>query len=1380
MAKRDLDIYLSDVGRYLITNCANDAQRAKAEPFWGTVLLIDISGFTELVRESSRSGAIGTENLSDVLKSYFSVLTSIVTQAGGDIVSFAGDALLATWLTPDPTHSNFGVLRAAQAASAVKREIAKRDLLIKAGIRHRSSISAGTFCAMLVGGERNKWEFLLVGDPILEASKACIEGRMDDVTIAKDTWPFLAEYCEGEQLKSGRWRLRDFRVTAPAPSKAEPIVDLSCEKTLAELSPYVPTFVSSRVNAGYSEWLPEFRNVTALFAGLDFSQFDHERPLQEVQIAVATIQDAIFRHGGTVYQCLMEGNFIVLVGMFGLPFSTHEDDPTRGILAARVTHRNLKAKGFRVSVGISSGLAFCGTCGTSMRSQYIALGAVMNLAARLMQAEGNGVLCDGAMRALAPNNFDGGSPVYSRIGLKGFGPAVEVIEFSSNHLLESERAFLYQRRSARVGQIVGRVAERNHLHEAAQFLVSDAGSKCVVIQGEAGIGKSRLADDVNDYLRELGISPFFGSGSTAEAASPYHAWRPVFRQLFQSDIPDDITSLESNILRILEAYPDLLPLAPLLSDVLSLRFPENDVTTQLQGDSRAERTREIMIRILATAASKGPVAIILDDAHWMDGSSWRFAAAVQREIHPLLLIILMRPNAEFVNEYQSMLTETPTDYLHLERMSEADIAEIVSARLGTAAPTAIDRFVCARSQGHPLFAEELSYALQESGYIEIRNGYCELRQPPGEAQTVTEVLEQLNLPRTVQATIMSRIDNLEESEQLLVKVASVIGSTFSLGLLEYVWSTNCDFAQRSLSEILRALDSMKLIHKRPTSDIDLFEFRHSIIRDVVYESVSFAHRRNLHKAVGTWYEKAQPIPISCYPLLAYHWRLAHVPSKAIDYSASAGTAALAAFSNKEAVHFFEQALRTDLEHCSPIQEDKSAKIKRAHWHLQLGMAYVNWSQYSNGSQHLEKGLHLLGFRIPSTSAGVCLGLLREILVQCKHRIRSPQLETQDLPPHTLEAVRAYEALMEVYYLGSKQVHCLYAVLRSLNLAEQVAPTVEVLRCYASTAALLGFIPVRSAARTYFDLSRKTSVEVNNVAGRAWAEMAEGVYLLGTGDWKTSVKLLRGAVVRYGELGDKRHWDDARSNLAAAHFLVGRFQESLVLTREIISSAIERNDARIHAEATRWEAHNLLVLGHRQEFNDACVRLSSLRSLVKHMGGLHREQDVYTLTSIVEFHSCNFDQSLAAVRKSLECIRYPGANFELLLENASNAETALRLWESCPELINECQSLARRACKAMRSYARIFPIGTPARWLFEGLFSWLQGHSTQAMSLWQKSYLAAEQQMMPYFGARAQYEIGRHLNRGNPLRQKHLERAGETFQKLNAASEAARVAEVQNA
>ena len=235
--------------------------------------------------------------------------------------------------------------------------------------------------------------------------------------------------------------------------------------------------------------------------------------------------------------------------------------------------------------------------------------------------------------------------------------------------------------------MVGRRAEKAALTQRLSALQEGTGGT-VLIEGEAGIGKSRLVAELLQGAKAVGvIGRLVGAGDAVEKSTPYHAWRPIFSQLFNlAEFSDDLEVRRTHVLTRLQSEPDDLRLAPLLNVVLPLDLPENELTEQMSGEVRADNTHELLIRLLQAAASEAPLLLVLEDAHWLDSASWALTALVSRDVQPTLIVIATRPLEDpLPAEYRQLLQDSDTQQLTLDALPEEDTLALVCQRLGATA-----------------------------------------------------------------------------------------------------------------------------------------------------------------------------------------------------------------------------------------------------------------------------------------------------------------------------------------------------------------------------------------------------------------------------------------------------------------------------------------------------------------------------------------------------------------------------------------------------------------------------------------------------------------------------------------------------------------------
>ena len=208
----------------------------------------------------------------------------------------------------------------------------------------------------------------------------------------------------------------------------------------------------------------------------------------------------------------------------------------------------------------------------------------------------------------------------------------------------------------------------------------------MVLEGEPGIGKSRLVEELVRHAHSAGVRPLVGLAAEIEASTPYHAWRKVFEGLLGIDATPELAARRRIVLQTLADDESMTRLAPLLDPILSIDFEDDEVTSQLSGAVRADNTNDLLVRLLGREASTRPTMVVLEDAHWFDSASWSLVLQVRRRVTPMLVVLTMRPSFDPSADPLGSLRGDATT-LHLNPLSTDDAIDLVKERTGAARVT---------------------------------------------------------------------------------------------------------------------------------------------------------------------------------------------------------------------------------------------------------------------------------------------------------------------------------------------------------------------------------------------------------------------------------------------------------------------------------------------------------------------------------------------------------------------------------------------------------------------------------------------------------------------------------------------------------------------
>jgi class 3 adenylate cyclase/predicted ATPase len=604
---------------------------------------------------------------------------------------------------------------------------------------------------------------------------------------------------------------------------------------------------------------------TALAARLDPE--DMREVLRAYQDACAGV---IARFEGFVAKFMGDG----VLAYFGYP-RAHEDEAeraTRAGLALVKTIGGLKANGEALAarVGIATGLVVVGDLiGEGAAQEQVVVGETPNLAARLqaVAAAGQVVIAEPTRRLL------GASFELEDLGehdLKGIDRPVNAFAVAGERSVES-------RFEARSGlallPMVGRDQELALLLERWTQAKTGEGQG-VLLVGEAGIGKSRISRALLDAVANEPHT------RVRYQCSPYHAdsplW-PVIQQLSHAAGlgADDPVEARLDKLEALLDQADGRDAAPLIADLLGLggegRYGPLDLTPQ----ARRARTLEALVAQLLGLAARQPVLVVLEDAHWIDPTTLemieqgldRIAAA------RVLLLLTSRP------DHQPALAAHPHGTrLTLNRLGRAGVEAIVARLGGDHLPGETIDAIIARTDGVPLFVEELTKAVLETG--------------------------EASIPASLHDSLMARLDRIPEVKEF-AQIAACIGREFDHPLLAAV-------VDRTESDLRSALDQLahaELIFRRGTPPDARYVFKHTLVQDAAYQSLLKGRRQQLHARIAEILEQQFPDKAETEPeLFARHYTVAGLTEAGVDYWERAGARATERSALVEAINHYRKGL----------------------------------------------------------------------------------------------------------------------------------------------------------------------------------------------------------------------------------------------------------------------------------------------------------------------------------------------------------------------------------------------------------------------------------------------------------------------------------------
>jgi class 3 adenylate cyclase/tetratricopeptide (TPR) repeat protein len=1373
-----------------------------AEDLQAAILFADISGFTLLTERMAEKGPTGVESLARILNEYFGQLIDIIHDYGGDVVKFAGDAVIAVWpVVPDVAISDIisradqwqWTMRATECALEVRRRLTNYKAE-DANLYLKLAVSLGRINTVHVGGEFNRWEFLITGTPLVELGIANTIARAGDILITPSAWKLIHNDCEAEPIE---FELKDTiaqggqlaKLNKPSSIFSEPREPVIPDGVENSLRPYIPGAVINRLTAGQSSWIAELRRVTVLFINLP--DLDQDTALESAQSIARLIQRSVYHYEGSINKINVDDKGITIVAALGLPPFSHEDDPARGVQAGLMIRRELVRQNVPSFIGIATGRIFCGSVGNDSRREYTIIGNAVNLSARLMAAAS--LQDEVATRYLVPILCD-------RVTYDSAKEAVEFEPLPPQRVKgRTEPIEVFQARESKKSvirsktELIGRQEEKTLIAAALQELSRGTPHQTLVLQGEAGIGKSRLFEDLIRQAELLDVKMFLGNGDAIEKTSPYYAWRPIFNQIF--DLEDQIAMgdfaeetrmlIEQNVLeKLTEIDPDLARYAPLVDVILPIPIPDNELTAAMSGEIRGGNVRELLTRLLAFEASQSPILIVMEDLHWFDSASWALLVDVQQKVRPLFLALNTRPFAEPYPLQFKQILETPgTRLLKLEAMMLDDVEALVCQRLGVkSVPAMISRLIREKSEGHPFFAEELAYALRDSGILVIDNQECRVH---------TRLLnfEDLTLPDTLQAAITNRIDSLNPSQQLTLKVASVIGRIFAFRVLQAIHPIEAD--KSALPDYMAALTRLSLTMVESEAPDLAYIFKHAVTQEVAYNLMLFSQRRLLHQAVAEWIEKSYEKNLEAhYTLLAHHWAQAADTSealqdgtvlhKAVEYLEKAGEQAMQNYANQEAVQFFRQALELDKKIKSPEVGTfaQERRLRRARWHGRLALAHYGLGSLPDCNKHVQDALELLEKPMPRSSLQIGLGLLPQIIRQMFHRLFPSRFigSVRDAQKRdvAIEVAKLYELLGRIYFYSNETLPIMYSVVRFLNEAEKAGPSPELASAYSSMAVLAGFAQLHTLAETYVDRALVVAREVNLPSNLITVYVVTSAYLLTVGRWEEVRKRVEEAKAICEQLGDYRQWGDATAMLGESAFIAGDNSYSMNIQRLLLEDARRRRNPLQQCWGLLGVAVNNIRWGKAA---DALPMLEEALRILEETPNLASSIETNGQMALAHLRLGQEEKALVHAEKVLKLSeKLSPTVYSMDIGFSAVADIYFELWERALEDpaqkadADHLKQCAEKAIKLLVAFEKVFPIGQAVTPVYQGWYDWLTGKHESAIKSLKRGLEAALKFNMTYEEGLLRLKLATYAQGNVDTRMRNLWRAIEIFEKMGAVDE----------
>jgi class 3 adenylate cyclase/tetratricopeptide (TPR) repeat protein len=846
----------------------------------GAALFVDIAGYTSLADALTRAygGRRGAEEVTVALDRVFAALIECLQAWRASVVYFSGDAVTAWIDGDDGSMATACALELQQTMDRVGVVSTPDGGTVVLGLK--VAVAVGRVHRFVIGDPRVQLIDVLAGELMDRTAAAEQQSRAGEVVLDAGAMASLGDRVEIGEVRHGAAGPVGV-VEAVQAGPAQPDGAMEWPRLPDETArDWLLPAVWERMVAGRGEFLADLRPAVPVFVRFGGLDFDGDPGAPRIlNDFVTRAQWAFDDQGGSILQLTIGDKGAYLYGVFGAPVA-HEDDAARACEAAlRLLEIPDEVAVSDIQIGVATGRLRSGTYGHAERRTFCCLGDSVNLAARLMGRAASGeVWVHGEAAAQAGGRFAWAE--LPDVQVKGRTGTVAVRRLAGHAIHAGDL------RARGTGVLIGRERELAALRD--RWRSASAGSgQVVVIEAEAGTGKSRLARELAVEATGHGASVAIGEAGPARRAA-YAGWRGVWTDLLglgpesgESDVAAAVASLD----------PLLVARAPLLAPVLGLALPDSDLTASFDGELRKTSLEDLLVRMLSARAARGPLLIVLEDVHWLDQLSRDLLDALSRTVAgiPVLLVVLTRPDGTSLAGLPIRPGGHVTD-IALEALgpeaARALVAQRHRALVGQEPAPALVDSVVERAEGNPFYLEQLvEYVLSHAD--------------GGEGAEVVE------LPASLHSLVLSRIDAQEEGSRRAVKVGSVIGRDFYTQLVAAAYP---DLGvEAAVDQDLLAAAATRLIELADPRT-RTWAFGHAVTRDVAYDSLPFSVRSVLHGRVADALESEPDGPRRHLDLLAYHYARSEDLPKKRHYLWQAAEAARAAYAQETAIGYLEALL----------------------------------------------------------------------------------------------------------------------------------------------------------------------------------------------------------------------------------------------------------------------------------------------------------------------------------------------------------------------------------------------------------------------------------------------------------------------------------------
>ena len=1082
-------------------------KRIFADRVQGSVLFLDIVGFSDMTRLLMKNGKEGAEILSEIIAKVFKPSIDAIYENNGFITNFAGDAFTAVFRRNDCSSA----FNAAAEIKTVFRKIGKQST--KFGdfqLAFRIGISFGNIGWKIIeSSERNTFYFH--GIAVERALKAEKESVPDEIIFDEKCLAKIPEGIVYHEKSDGFFCIEYFSL--------KKISQRQKRDTSADQFNFIPNSVREMKTSG------EFREIIPCFLILP-----ENRNLEKI---VPTVIKETIKFGGFFKDINISGGEAVVLIYFGAPKTAEKIFQRAADFALRL--KIVLKKDFKIA--LTFGTVFSGFIENKNRSEYLAMGKVVNLAARISAiSKWDGIYVDEEFSRFNRNHYN-----FKPIGekaLKGFEQKIPVYELVSKKIsaeTEPEKT-----------KIFGRKNELQTLFDFIKPLQKNRFCGTVYIHGIAGIGKTRLTEEFKEELmkyarrRKFDFSWFLLPCDEIIPTSfnpIIHFLKEYFSQSEDNTSQKNNENFEHILTKLIARIKnrkiknELIRTKSILGALIGLYW-KNSLFEQLDSKGRFQNILYAFKNFIIANSLLKPVILQIEDAHWIDNDSLKLLEILTANIekYPLAVILSCRLQDDG-SPVDFGLENVSTKKIVLDHLGKNAVKSLVKSKFENQISPELFNLILEKSEGNPFYIEQIILYIKENK-LNFEKNYLSFK-----------------IPSTINAIIVARIDKLSSELKETVKTASVLGCEFAIKILSLMLQNKNikdSLKEGDRENIWKAISEIKYI------------FKHSLIRESVYQMQLKKQLRRLHKLAADSIETLYRNNLTeHFEELANHFEKAEQTDKAVYYFEKAANKAKENYQNEPAINFFDHLLK------NIAKSNGYEKLKIDVLNAQ-GEIYKLIGKWKEAEQNFIDSVRLSQKSYDQKRLIISrnnLGLLKSAkgLYEDSLRFFRQNLELSKAVEYKIGEIKALKNIGVVHTNRDEYRQAVEFLGKALALSRKLKIQKQIALCYSSLGILYKKMGNYEKAMEYYRRKAEISQKTKDIKGLYRVYNNIGNILSFQGDYLKAEENFRKSLILAKKTGDIFSVGMITGNLGIVYMNRRQFSKALNFYRKALDICVEIND-----------------------------------------------------------------------------------------------------------------------------------------------------------------------------------------------------------------------------